>query len=206
VSLAFLDTETVTLEPGPDVVWEIGIITRDGEFPDQEWRFQLRPNMARAEDEALRISRFHERYELAGRRAQALAWSPVSGPEPATMTFGAAALTLHTLLAGRSIFGICPAFDTLRLGLFLRKQWGNGPGYRDPFHYQPHDVEDEVAGYLRGYAGREAPAEVMAIPRPTKLLAHAIGIDVDAYELHTALGDARLARDLHDVVENGGPF
>ena len=206
--IAFLDTETVTLETGPDVVWEIGLITRDPGRPDTEWRFQLRPNMKRADPESLRISGFEERYELAGRRAQAVGWSPLNGGQPATMTYGALALSLHSLLSGRSVFGICPSFDTERLGLFLAKQWGGGAGFREPWHYQPHDVEDEVAGYLRALH-RSAPqptwgSEVFAVPRPTELLCQAVGVDPADYELHTALGDARLARDLHDAV-HGAP-
>lgn len=202
MSLAFMDIETVTLDPGPDVTWEIGVITRDEGRPDQEWRFQLRPNMAKADPESLKIGRFDERYELAGKRTQAIAWSPANGSEPAKLTYGALALTLHSLLSGRSIFGICPSFDTLRVGLFLRKQWGNGGAYRDPFHYQPHDVEDEVAGYLRGDQFGPVPADdpVLAVPRPTELLSKWVGVDPTNYELHTALGDARFARDLHDAV------
>jgi hypothetical protein len=202
--IAFVDVETVTLDAGPDVMWEIGIITRDDNMPDSEWRFQLRPNMAKANPVSLEIGRFKERYELAGKRAQAIAWSPLNDDAPATMTYGALALTLHTLLDGRSVFGICPSFDTLRIGLFLRKQWGDSPTYRDPFHYQPHDVEDEVAGYLRAlyvHAPQSATGpEVFAVPRPTELLAEAVGVVLKPEDKHTALGDARFARDLYDAV------
>lgn len=204
MSIAFLDTETVTLEPGPDVVWEIGVITRDDGRPDQEWRFQVRPNMAKAQPEALEISRFAARYELTG-RDQALAWSPVNGDRPAKLSFGALALTVHTLLRGRSIFGRQPAYDTLRLGLFLRKQWGGGPNYEDPWHRTVHDVRDELAGYLWAQrAGQPAdnriPDAVFAVPRSTELLAKSVGISPDDYERHTALGDCRLDRALYDAV------
>lgn len=208
MSIAFLDTETVTLESGPDVVWEIGVITRDDGRPDQEWRFQMRPNMAKAHPEALEISGFKDRYLLDGKRAQALGWSPLNDGEPAKLTYGGLALNLHTLLAGRSIFGICPSFDTERLGLFLAKQWGSSASFRAPWHYQPHDVEDEVAGYLRGTRAMAAldasPDEVFAIPRPTELLAEAVGVTLKPEDKHTALGDARFARDLYDAV-NGSP-
>lgn len=207
--IAFVDCETVTLDAGPDVMWEIGVITRDDGRPDEEWRFQLRPNMAKANEESLEIGRFTERYELKGKRAQALGWHPANGDEPATMTYGALAITLHSLLSGRSIFGICPSFDTLRIGLFLRKQWGSsvagsaGFGYKDPFHYQPHDVEDEVAGYLRGLkVDSVGGADPFAIPRPTELLAEAVGVTLKPEDKHTGLGDARFARDLYDAVNS----
>jgi len=196
--LVFLDTETVTLEAGPDVVWEVGAIVRDPGRPDAEWRFQLRPNMGKADPGSLEVCRFAERYELAGHQ-QALAWYPAETPKPARLTFGALAVSLHTLLAGRHVFGICPSYDTLRLGLFLRRQWGKTPGYADPWHYQPHDVEDEVAGYLQGLDSA-VPAELLAVPRPTEELCRAVGVDPESYEKHTGLGDARLARDLHDAV------
>jgi|GEM_PF-1235424 len=206
--LCFLDTETVTLEPGPDVMWEIGVITRDGDrSTDREWTYQLRPAMAKADPESLEISRFEERYLLREKRAQALAWSELQGDEPAKLTFSGLALALHTLLDGRSVFGICPSFDTLRISLFLRKQFARVPGYRDPFHYQPHDVEDEVAGYLRALANdlRQPPVnpDAFDIPRPTELLAEAMGVALKPEDKHTAMGDARFARDLHDAV-NGG--
>lgn len=202
--IAFIDTETVTLEPGPDVVWEIGVITRDEGRPDQEWRFQLRPNMAKADPEALEISRFQERYELSGKRTQALAWSPQNGNEPAKLSYGALAMSLGAVLGGRSIFGICPSFDTLRLGLFLRRQWAGVPDYRDPWHYQPHDVEDEVAGYLRGCkVDSVGGADPYAIPRPTEILAAGVGVTLKPEDQHTALGDARFARDLYDAVHGG---
>jgi hypothetical protein len=205
--LAFADTETITLEPGHDVMWEIAVITRDGDrASDREWTFQLRPNMAKAQPEALEISGFKARYLLSTIRAPALGWSELNGAEPAKLTRPGLALSLHTLLDGRSIFGICPSFDTLRLSLFLRRQFRGVAGYTDPFHYQPHDVEDEVAGYLRGrdhYEHAEQSAvdpAVFAIPRPTELLAQAAGVTLKPEDKHTALGDARFARDLHDAV------
>ena len=205
MSVAFLDTETVTLDAGPDVIWEIGVITRDYGRPDTEWLYQVRPNMAKANPKSLEIGGFHERYQLHGRDA-AYAWGPYNDGRPAKLTMPGLALSLHVLLGGRSIFGICPSFDTLRLGLFLRRQFHNPPGYTEPWHYQPHDVEDEVAGFLAANflnAGVQVDPECFAIPRPTEALVRAIGLDPDKYAKHTAMGDCRLARDMHDVV--GGP-
>jgi hypothetical protein len=62
-------------------------------------------------------------------------------------------------------------------------------------------VEDEVAGYL--WADTDTSPDLFAVPRPTHLLAEAVGLDVSKYELHTALGDCRLARDMHDAVYAG---
>jgi hypothetical protein len=211
VSIAFLDTETITLDAGPDVIWEIGIITRDIGRPDAEWLYQVAPNMKKADPKSLEIGGYHERYQMASTHESVLAWGPFNqNGKPARLTKTALAMSLHMLLADRSIFGICPSFDTLRLGLFLRRQLHNPPGYRDPWHYQPHDVEDEVAGFLSGrlYAAVQAggplgdPVDASAfdVPRPTEVLAEAIGLDPEKYAKHTAMGDCRLARDMHDAV------
>jgi hypothetical protein len=206
-ALAFLDLETVTLDPGPDVIWEIGVIARDDGKPDQEWLFQLRPNMDKATDEALEVSRFHDRFRL-GQRGQVLGWSPtVLGFEPfppAQMTYGAVATLLAALLQGRHVFGSCPSFDTVRLSLFLRKHLP-AEGYRDPWHYQPHDVEDLAVGYLaaqrREYPGSKAADFDPAPPWDSDELTKALGLDpVSDDDRHTALGDARWARAIYDHI------
>lgn len=177
MSLAFLDTETVTLEAAPDVIWEIGIILREDGRDDQEWQIQLRPNMGRAVDEALRISRFHGRCQANARGVQALVWSPptmVWDSPPGKLTYEAAA----TLLARMS--------------------------YRDPWHYHLVDAENLAVGYLHGYGGGEAPAELLAPPWDSDKLTEALGLDpVPADQRHTALGDARWARSIYDLVTGG---
>lgn len=203
----FLDTETVTLAPGHDVIWEVGLVTRDEGQPDEEWLFQLRPNMGKADPESLKVGRFEQRYLLSGRTqvlaVEAPAWSAV----PAKMTFGTLAFALHGLLRGRAVFGLCPGFDALRLGLFLAKQGRTGSMLAEPWHYQLHDVEDEVAGYLRGqdragvaFAGDQMLGATLTPPYDTGALAGALGVGIKPEDKHTALGDARFARDLHDAV------
>lgn len=200
--LAFLDTETVMLEPGPDVLWEVGVITRDPGRADQEWLFQLRPNMAKADPESLRISRFQERYLLEGKRCQALAWHPFDDPgkRPAQLTYGALAYSLDVLLRGRHVVGSVPNFDTERLSAFLRKQL-KSPAYRDPWHYHLIDVENLVVGYLAGHPGPDAPTP----PWSSEDLSRAVGVQPpeDDKDRHTALGDARWARAVYDAVMGG---
>jgi hypothetical protein len=201
VSLAFLDTETVTLEPGPDVVWEIGVITRDAGRPDAEWRYQLRPNMAKANPESLEVCRFAERYELADKRAQALAWSPLNGNEPAKLTHAGAALTVHALLRGRHIVGAVTNFDTERLSLWMRKAFAGVPDYRDPWHYHLVDVENLAVGFLAGQVqAHTGTAEGLQPPWSSDDLGKMCGVEPDEDEKHTALGDARWARDLYDKI------
>jgi len=203
--IAFLDTETVTLEPGPDVVWEVGVITRDEGRPDQEWLFQLRPNMDRADPESLKISRFEERYQVS-RGAQALGWSPptlaVAGFPPARLTYGAVATTLRALLGGRHIVGSAPNFDTERLSLFMRRHLpikvGPAEEHRDPWYYHLQDCESLAAGFLRG------KGETVDLPCQSEDLSRRIGVEPpDDTERHTALGDADWCRRMWDVVMGG---
>ena len=216
--LAFTDTETITLDPGPDVIWEIGLITRDDGKADQEWQFQVKPNMGRAHPEALKVSRFDERFRL-GRGEQAAGWSPpaLAVPDfpPARLTYGAVATTLRALLAGRHVVGAVPNFDTERLALFLRKQAAADPGdpgpYRDPWHYHLIDVENLAAGYLAakraGLAGLGLDADFdPAPPWDSDALTKALGLDpVPDDQRHTALGDCRWARAIYDLVMGGRP-
>jgi hypothetical protein len=200
--LAFVDTETVTLEPGHDVIWEIGIITRDPDRPDEEWLYQVRPNMGKARPESLEVSRFEERYEL-GDRQQAAAWFPAAGGRPQRLTADGLAMNLRLLLAGRHVWGSTPGFDLERLSAMLRRQWGKTPGYHDPWHYKPHDVKDYAAGYLRCFSGREVPDGLLDLPYDSVALSQAMGVFVQEADRHTALGDARWARDLYDAVTDG---
>lgn len=68
--LAFVDTETLGLDPRFHPVWEIAVVTDDG-GPDTEvsvesWQVQVPPAViARADPEALSINGFHDRYDPA---------------------------------------------------------------------------------------------------------------------------------------------
>jgi hypothetical protein len=212
--IAFLDTETITLEPGPDVIWEVGVITRDDDGQaDQEWLFQLRPNLDRANPESLRISRYEERYKI-GRGVQALAWAPptlaLEDFPAAQLSYGAAAHALHSLLKDRHVVGAVPNFDTERLGLFMRKHLrssGSGPvaEYRDAWHYHLVDVEHLAVGSLVTRR-LEFPGGLAADfdpwpPWDSDALTKALGLDpVPDDQRHTALGDCRWARSIWDTV------
>jgi hypothetical protein len=44
---------------------------------------------------------------------------------------------------------------------------------------------------------------IAAPPWDSEVLSRAVGVDPNAYERHTALGDARWARDIYDAVTGG---
>ncbi len=206
--LAFTDCETISLDPGPDVIWEVGIITRDPGQPDQEWQFQIKPNERRADPESLRICRFEERYAVP-RGAQALAWTPptlaLGAMPPARLTYGRVADSIRVLLDGRHVVGAVPNFDTERLSLFLREHIAAADRWRDPWHYHLCDVENLAVGYLAARA-QEYPGSAAAdfSPEPpwnSDALTKALGLDpVPEEDRHTALGDCRWARSIYDLV------
>lgn len=209
-ALAFLDTETVTLDVMPDVIWEVGVITRDDGRPDDEWMFQIKPNMIRADDDALKISGWHDRNKLT-RGVQALGWAPPNltlALPPARLTFDGAAEAIRRLLTGRHVVGAVPNFDTERLSLFMRKHLRGS--FRDPWHYHLIDVENLAVGYLAAKRARLAGLGLAADfdPEPpwnSDELTAALGLDpIPDDQRHTALGDARWARAIYDAVMTPG--
>jgi hypothetical protein len=207
--LVFLDTETVTLEPGPDVIWEIGAIVRGPGMADLDLLWQVRPNMAKAEPKALEISRFHERFLLPDDVDAAAIVDGVVVPLESTSARGPElAARLVSALTGRHVVGCVPNFDTERVGLLLRAL-GAGPCW----HYHLIDVENLAVGYLLGQVAhvRTAAASALAAhvrdirditapPWDSETLSRALGVEPDAFDRHTALGDCRWARAIHDAV------
>lgn len=188
--LAFLDTETVTLDPGEDVIWEIGLILRDPPSGhEHQWRWQVRPNMDKAHPKALEVSQFDDRFAVPD-GADAVGWGPVSTGEPAEMTLESVATVLGLLLDGRHVVGAVPNFDTERLALFMRR-WT--PARTTPWHYHLCDVENLVAGRY----GLQPPWDSEALSRR-------VGVKPERYQRHTALGDATWARDIYDAVMERG--
>ncbi len=196
--LAYVDCETISLDPGPDVIWEVGIITRDPGQPDQEWQFQIKPNERLADPESLKVCRFEERYAVP-RGVQALAWTPptlaLGAMPPARLTYGRVADSIRALLDGRHVVGAVPNFDTERLSLFLRKHAAADGRWRDPWYYHLQDCEVLAAGFLRGRG------ESVEYPYKSEELSRRIGIEPpSADERHSALADARWCVRMWDAV------
>lgn len=215
--IAFLDIETVTLDPGEDVIWEIALVHRVGSL-EQVFQWQLRPNMAKATPEALAVGRFDERYQLDsldGDAAEALGWmwDPADLPTGATMTYDDVAASLSVLLDGAVLVGSGPWFDAERLALFLRRHGGLEPRW----HHRLVDVKAEAAGWLKGLlragwygagaldAHRHAEVvDAARLPYDPEKLWRACGVEPSApAERHTALGDARSAMRLYDAITGG---
>lgn len=189
MKLIFIDTETTGLTLDRCEVWEIGLIARTDEG-DVEYGWQIRPNLATAEPNGLRIGRFYERLHLELRSPAADhtgAWvfaHPHLYHEGVYRHRGEMAAELADLLDGAYLVGAVPWFDERFLDKHLRAE-----GQALTSHYHLIDVETLAAGQRR-------------LPPPWNFdtILAAYGLAYDENDRHTALGDARMVRDLYDAV------
>jgi hypothetical protein len=191
MGLVFCDLETTGLADDCDI-WEIGLIQRlsnDDEHEDLEYRWLIRPDLTTAEPTGLRIGRYYDRIGILTLAAPGNGRC-VDHPDPSMRTARSTATIaaeVATLLDGNTIVGAVPDFDARHLTRWLRTN-----GQAATWHYHLVDVETFAAGALR-------------LPPPwnfDKLLGE-FGLAYDEADRHTALGDARLVRDLYDAVLSG---
>ena len=174
--LCFVDIETTGTDPDRHDVWEVAVIARAGST-ESERTWLLEPDLAVADSSALRVNRFYERSGKPG---------PWDWADPAD-----AASDIASMTAGAVIVAANPAFDTGFLGDFLRAN-GQCPAW----DYHLTDLGSLVLGWAHGR--HKAPQD--APPLKLSRAAAIVGVDPDKYDTHTALGDARLARDIYDAV------
>jgi hypothetical protein len=97
------------------------------------------------------------------------------------------------MLSGAHLVAANPAFDAGHLAAFLR---ANGECLTADYHLT------DLGSLVRGWAAAQGGTP----PFPLKVASAAaiVGLNPEDYEAHTALGDARMARDIYDAVMRGG--
>lgn len=178
-TLVFIDTETTSLRPDRRA-WEIGLVVRQPGQRDREWSWFVVADdldLGNADLGSLKIGRYYDRHpNITGDYETC----PVHGEEEILVD-------VEQLTRGATLVGAVPNFDADVLGTRMRAH-----GILPSWHYHLVDVETLAAGALK-------------MPPPwsfDKVLA-AYGLTYDEAERHTALGDARMARDLYDAVLAG---
>jgi DNA polymerase III epsilon subunit-like protein len=175
--LVFVDTETTGLDPVDHTIWEVAAIVREDHTADPihdvEHVFQLQlteRDLALADPEALKINQFHER------RLETGLWSLEKFAEVFSY------LTLDAHLVGANV-----SFDAERLRMIL-----NFAEVPIGWSYHLVDTESIVLGY------QMARAVKPQFPFRGADLVRQVGLDPTAYPAHTAVGDARMVRDVFD--------
>jgi DNA polymerase III epsilon subunit-like protein len=174
--LAFVDTETTGLDTERHEIWEVGLILRDKDHDDTEFRWFLPVNLSTADPFALKIGGYHERhpngYDAAEDNDERVAFHNQFTDEFARLTRGA------------HLVGAVVSFDEERLRTMLQ-----GFGHLPMWHYHLADVENLVAGKLG-----------ILPPWDSDELSLAVGVNPEKFHRHEALEDARWAMALWDAV------
>lgn len=192
MKLIFVDTETTGLDVRRHHVWEIAAIVREPGLPDEEHLFHVRPDLSEADPKALEIGRFKERFAVKD------GWDACETGENGfafNLAMGEFLMELQDILRDGVLIGSNPAFDDRFLTALMQDHQ-----LKTPWHYRPDDVVALAAGWLYAHG------ETAALTRPWRSyeISEALGVPRPADDVaHTALGDARWARDLFDAVTGG---
>jgi DNA polymerase III epsilon subunit-like protein len=181
--IAITDLETTGTDPSRHHVWEIAVVLRT-DTGDTEYCWQIRPDLSMADPMALKISGYYLRggFEDAPVGDVRRTVHPDMGlsEAPTVQEFAA---ELAWLLNGSVLAAANVAFDAAFLDRFLRAN-GQAPAW--DYHLL------EIESYAAGALGMEPPWKL-------DKLATELGVSLPE-ERHTALADARLARDVYDAA------
>lgn len=185
-NIVFIDTETTSLRPDRRA-WEIGLIVREpvdgveGRHIDSEhsWFIDLDDlDLGNADLMSLKIGRFYDRHADV---------KPIADVDMFTDTCVRESYALEQverLTRGAFLVGAVPNFDADVLGTRMRAR-----GICPSWHYHLVDVETLAAG-----------AKKLTPPWSFDAVLELYGLTYDEKDRHTALGDARMARDLYDAI------
>ncbi|HET9974278.1 MAG TPA: hypothetical protein VFQ68_39005 [Streptosporangiaceae bacterium] len=198
--ICFIDTETTGLDPDRHAIWEVALITPDGD--EHVWQFPV--DEMSADPFALNIGRYWDRhwgtdnevpvvsaiYDAHNAKSRRKNF-PDEGRavRPGTSW----ARRFRDLTAGCHLAGAVISFDEERLRRLLHSL-----GVLHRWHYHLVDVEALAAGYLA--AGSRHPAQSLTPPWKSDALSAALGVEIREEDRHTALGDARWAKAIYGAV------
>lgn len=208
--IAFIDTETTGLDPDQHEIWEIAVIMRHPGGGDWESHYQLRKAelhlIHSADPKALEIGRYYERLIVS----DDCGYAQIDGTgKPCAMSYKTLVHDLTRLLDGAVLVGSNPAFDAAFLRNFLDAA---------PWHYRTVDIATLAVGHLYGqaYTLTKQNCDAEYYDRADRLLADGwrsyelsrlMGIEPPSKaDAHTALGDARWARDVYDAITKADAF
>lgn len=203
----FTDVETTGLDPRIHHIWELAVIRRESDGHETEHLWQIRPDLTGADPIGLEKNRFRERFAIPD------GWDAASFTPDGNLLLK---LTLPELLFdvqevlngdGGVMVGSNATFDDT----FIKKLlWANGRTVK--WHYRPVCVATLAAGFLYGQAQQATKRtadpswygkvrERLGWPWKSYQASEAAGVARPADDVaHTALGDARWARDLWDHI------
>lgn len=186
--LAFGDVETTGLNPSKHGIWEVALIERMRGMEDSKLLVQIRPDLTTADDEALRISRFHERFVVPDGYDAAVIHESMGEVEPVDRL--EIVEHLFNTLRGAILVGSNTAFDAM----MLRKLFGDPDEL--PWHYRVINALELAAGVLVA-RGHEVP-----LPWNSYDISNMIGVKPpEKGKAHSAMPDAEWARDVFDAVD-----
>lgn len=177
MKLVFIDTETTSLDRRRRLIWDLALIVREPRG-DLEFQWFLDVDLRHADPASLRIGRYYQRHPDPCRTGRGR--EEAAGPaRPAEVLPFVA-----DLLQGATLAGSVPSFDEETLARQLRQTSGLQPTWG----YHILDVVTLAAGRLG-----------LATPWGLDRVSAAAGLPpIPDADRHTALGDARAARDLYD--------
>lgn len=178
--ICFVDVETTSLRYDRRA-WEVGLIVRDsnsgnsdnGDVEDHWLVDSADLDLGNADLASLKVGRFHQRHPF-GR----------SAPEGLCRREAQVMRNVEQLTRDAVLVGINVGFDIETLGNRMRAN-----GICPSWNYRPVDARCLAAGALR-----------MPAPWDVEAIYEAFGVSCPDQDRHTAVGDARLARDLYDAV------